>query len=242
MHSPTQGHFQAVKRILRYVKGTLDQGLHFSPGPCSLTAYADADWAGNPHDRRSTSGYCVYFGSNLISWSAKKQPTVARSSTEAEYRALANTAAELSWLSHLLKDLKVQCPVPYLVWCDNQSAISLASNPVFHARTKHIEIDYHFIREKVLNNQISVCYVPSERQVADIFTKSLPVARFDALKSKLMVFPLMSLQGDVKQEETRHLNSSTISNTISNNSDQNGNPSNSNSTSADKMSLRFQSM
>lgn len=200
MHSPTQSHFASVKRILRYVKGTLHQGLCFTPSSLFMTAFCDADWAGNQFDRRSTSGFCVFLGDNIISWSAKKQHTVARSSTEAEYRALAQTTAELMWLQQLLKDLCVSLDGVPVIFCDNLSAIALASNPIFHARTKHIEVDYHFIREKVLAKQVCVQHVSSEAQTADVFTKPLSVARFQHLTSKLMVKPLpLSLRGAVSQ-------------------------------------------
>lgn len=200
MHAPKQSHFVAVKRVLRYIKGTLHQGLHFVPGPLTLTAFSDADWAGDHLDRRSTTGYYLFLRSNLISWCAKKQHTVARSSTEAEYRALAHTAADVTWVQQLLLDLHVTPTLPHLVWCDNQSAIALASNPIFHAQTKHVEVDYYFIREKVLSKQILVQHIGSLAQIADIFTKSLGVARFLFLKSKLTLIDTpISLQGTIKQ-------------------------------------------
>ncbi|XP_022880630.1 uncharacterized protein LOC111397896 [Olea europaea var. sylvestris] len=125
LHAPTDDHFLAVKRILRYVKGTIHYGLHFRPStsPGALVAYSDADWAGCLDTRHSTSGYSIYLGNNLVSWSAKKQPTVSRSSCEFEYRALASTAAELIWLTHLLHDLKVSMPQQSTLLCDNKSAI-----------------------------------------------------------------------------------------------------------------------
>ncbi|KAM1013289.1 hypothetical protein ACFX2C_043432 [Malus domestica] len=189
MHSPRTVHLQAVKRILRYLKGTLHFGLWLTKGPQYLTAWSDADWAGCPVDRRSTSGYCVFLGPNLISWSAKKQCIVARSSTEAEYRSLAHTAAELSWVCQVLQDLSFPLLKTPAIFCDNKSAIALAFNPVFHARTKHVEIDYHYIREKVLCGKVSVHHVASLLQIADIFTKSLPSDRFAELASKLSVRP-----------------------------------------------------
>ncbi|KAB2621335.1 hypothetical protein D8674_023517 [Pyrus ussuriensis x Pyrus communis] len=196
MHSPRTIHLQAVKRILRYLKGTVDSGLWFTKSPQFLTAWSDADWAGCPVDRRSTSGYCVFLGSNLISWSAKKQATVARSSTEAEYRSLAHTAAELTWVCKILHDISFPLLQKPVIYCDNKSAIALAFNPVFHARTKHVEIDYHYIREKVLLGHIGVQHVASLLQIADIFTKPLAVDRFAALTYKLSVrSPSISLRG-----------------------------------------------
>ncbi|KAM1108382.1 hypothetical protein ACFX2B_004976 [Malus domestica] len=202
MHTPRTIHLQAVKRILRYLKGTLDSGLWFTKGRQILTAWTDADWAGCPVDRRSTSGYCVFLGPNLISWSAKKQCTVARSSTEAEYRSLAHTATELSWVCKILVDISFPLLKTPSVFCDNKSAIALAFNPVFHARTKHVEIDYHYIREKVLLGHISVHHVASLLQLADIFTKSLPADRFAQLWFKLSVRPSsFCLRGCIKENE-----------------------------------------
>ena len=201
MHSPRQSHFQAVKRLLRYLKGTIDMGLWFRKQsfPPSITAFSDADWAGCSIDRKSTGGYCIFLGSSLISWSAKKQPTVARSSTEAEYRSLANTAAELTWIGKLLTDIGYISPTIPQLWCDNLSAISLAKNPLFHARTKHVELDYHYIREKVLAKAVSVHYVCTQNQLADICTKALSKDRFQFLRSKLsLCAPQLSLRGDIK--------------------------------------------
>ncbi|CAN6685630.1 unnamed protein product [Malus baccata var. baccata] len=156
LHCPRDSHFQAVKRILRFLKGTFDQGMWFKKSPLHLTAYSDADWARYVLDRRFTSGYCIYLGRNLISWSAKKQHTVARSSTEDEYRSLAHTAAELTWICKIFRDVAFQLTTIPTLWCDNVSAISLASNPVFHARAKHVEIDYHYIRELVIAKLLQV--------------------------------------------------------------------------------------
>nr|XP_051202567.1 uncharacterized mitochondrial protein AtMg00810-like [Lolium perenne] len=132
MHAPRDAHWAAVKRILRYVYGTMGYGLslHASPSTSTdLVAYSDADWAGCPNTRRSTSGYCVYLSSSLVSWSSKRQPTVSRSSAEAEYRAVANAVAECTWLRQLLFELS--CPVDKatVVFCDNVSAVYLSANP-----------------------------------------------------------------------------------------------------------------
>uniref|UniRef100_A0A2N9FV76 Reverse transcriptase Ty1/copia-type domain-containing protein n=1 Tax=Fagus sylvatica TaxID=28930 RepID=A0A2N9FV76_FAGSY len=186
MHRPSVAHLVAAKRVLRYVRGTISCGILFQPGPMSLTAFTDADWAGNPVDRRSTTAFLVFLGNNLITWSSKKQSTVARSSTEAEYRSLAVGAAELAWLRMLLCDFGIFLNSPPIIWCDNLSAISLASNPVFHARTKHVEIDYHFVRERVIRGDLKVHYIPTEDQLADLLTKALPSPRFLLLSNKLL--------------------------------------------------------
>ncbi|TQD91353.1 hypothetical protein C1H46_023032 [Malus baccata] len=185
MHTPTELHLQADKRILRFLKGTSSHGIWFHKGPLTLSAYSDADWAGCTFDRRSTSGFCVFLGSNLVSWNAKKQPTVARSSTEVEYRSLAHTAAEVTCICKVFRDFGFSFSDNPTIWCDNICAISLASNPVFHVRTKHVEIDYHYIRELVLANLVKVQYVCSQDQIADIHTKSLSKNRFLFLQSKL---------------------------------------------------------
>jgi hypothetical protein len=178
MSTPTTTHLAAAKRVLRYIKGTFNHGIEFTPGPLSLSAYIDADWAGDPDDRRSTSGFLVYLGHNAITWSAKKQATVSRSFTESEYRALAIASAELCWVRCLLKDLGIFLTNPPTLWCDNVSALAIASNPVFHARTKHIEVDFHFVRECVLCKDLVVKFVSTVDQLVDIFTKSLSTHRF----------------------------------------------------------------
>ena len=142
MHDPWEPHLAVIKRILRYVKGTLDAGLHLGVGSVdSLTAYSDADWAGCPDSRRSTLEYCVYLGDNLVSWSSKCQTTVSHSSAEAEYRAVAHVVAECCWLRQLLQELHLPLPKATIVYCDNVSAVYMTSNLVHHRRTKHIEID-----------------------------------------------------------------------------------------------------
>jgi hypothetical protein len=150
MHDPREPHLALLKRVLRYVKGTLSTGLHIGTGAItSLTAYSDADWAGCPDSRRSTSGYCVFLGDNLVSWSSKRQTTVSRSSAEAEYRAVAHAVAKTCWLRQLLQELHAPISSATIVYCDNVSAVYMTANPVHHRRTKHIEIDIHFVREKV---------------------------------------------------------------------------------------------
>jgi hypothetical protein len=213
MQSPTTTHWTAAKRVLRYLKATPSHGLFYSKGPLQLQAFCDSDWAGSPDDRRSTSGFCVFLGNCLISWSAKKQPVVSRSSTEAEYRSLAIATVELYWLRMLFKDLSIPLPHAPILWCDNVSALALASNPVHHARTKHIEVDYHFVREKVINGDILIKYISTLDQIADIFTKGLSTARFTFLKSKLLVdSPPISLRETVSESPpTINSTSSSVS-------------------------------
>ncbi|KAJ4755932.1 polyprotein [Rhynchospora pubera] len=188
MHSPNLNQWTAVKRVLRYLCGTMQQGLliHHNSDH-SLHAYTDSDWAGCPIDRRSTSGYCIFLGKNIISWSAKKQNTVSRSSTEAEYRGLALTCAELLWVQYILQELHIHLPSPPIMWCDNIGATFLASNPMFHSRTKHVEIDFHFVRERITSNSLLVRYLCSVDQLADIMTKPLSTTRFQFLCNKLNV-------------------------------------------------------
>ncbi|KAH9684823.1 retrovirus-related pol polyprotein from transposon RE2 [Citrus sinensis] len=198
--APTLQHLMACKRVLRYLKATQDYGLKFfREGSLTLTSFTDADWACDLDDRKSVGAYCIYLGNNLISWSSKKQSVITRSSAESEYRALASVSAELTWLQSLFSELGISCIEKPIIWCDNISATELAKNLVYHSRTKHIEIDMHFIRNKVLAGELIIHYVPSEEQIADIMTKPLSFVRFNYLRSKLNVHlcPL-SLRGAVR--------------------------------------------
>ncbi|GJR38942.1 ribonuclease H-like domain-containing protein [Tanacetum coccineum] len=189
MHDPWEPHLSALKRILRYVQGTLNYGLQlFSSSTTNLVAYSDADWAGCPTTRRLTSGYCVFLGNNLLSWSAKRRAMLSRSNTEAECRGVANAVAKTCWLRNLLRELHTPLSSATLVYCDNISAVYLSSNPVQHQRTKHIEIDIHFIRDLVVAGQVRVLHIPSRYKFADIFTKGLPSALFEEFRTSLSIW------------------------------------------------------
>ncbi|KAJ9675533.1 hypothetical protein PVL29_024456 [Vitis rotundifolia] len=193
MHSPTKEHMEAVYRILRYLKMTPGKGLFFRKTENRDTeVYSDADWAGNIIDRRSTSGYCSFVWGNLVTWRSKKQSVVARSSAEAEYRALAQGICEGIWIKRVLNELGQTSSSPILMMCDNQAAISIAKNPVHHDRTKHVEIDRHFITEKVTSETVKLNYVPTKHQTADILTKALPRPNFEDLTCKLGLYDIYS--------------------------------------------------
>lgn len=194
MHAPRVNHMKAVNRILQYLKDSPGRGIWMQRNRHSyISAYTDADWAGCQTDRRSTTGYCTFVGGNLVTWKSKKQNVVARSSAEAEYRAMASTTSEIIWLRALLQDLGFDSSQPTKMFCDNQAAIHIASNPVFHKRTKHIEVDCHFVRENVQAKIISTPYIHSNQQLADIFTKGLPVVRFQEILSKLGAIDIFAL-------------------------------------------------
>ena len=188
MHDPREPHLALIKRILRYIKGSLSSGLHLGPSAIGqLTVYSNADWAGCPDTCRSTSGFYVYLGDNLVSWSSKRQTTVSRSSAEAEYHVVAHVVAECCWLRQLLQELHISIPLATVVYCDNVSTVYMTANPVHHRRTKHIEIDIQFVREKVALGQFRVLHVPSAYQFADIMTKGLPVQLFTDFRTSLCV-------------------------------------------------------
>ncbi|XP_014660660.1 uncharacterized protein LOC106804322 [Setaria italica] len=174
-HCLTLVHYFAVKHILRYISGTISYVLKFVQSSNVISAFSDADWAGCSDDRKSTGGFGVFFGANLISWQAKKQAIVSRSSTDVEYKALLNATTEIMWVQSLLDELGISQHKVHILWCDNIGATYLSTNPVFHARTKHIEVDYHFVRERVAKKQLDVRIISSHDQVADGFTKSIPV-------------------------------------------------------------------
>ncbi|GKF76443.1 cysteine-rich receptor-like protein kinase 8, partial [Tanacetum coccineum] len=186
--SPTSVHMQAVKHLLRYLLNSLSQGILLArDSAVQLKAYCDSDWASCPMTRRSTTGYCILLGDSLMSWKAKKQVVVFRSSAEAEYRAVALTCCEVTWLVSLFKDLGIANLEPVDLHCDNQAALYIAANPVFHARTKHIEVDCHFVRDQLKSGKINPSYVNTKEQLADVFTKVVTVEQHNKLLSKLGV-------------------------------------------------------
>ncbi|KAL0561798.1 hypothetical protein IC582_002241 [Cucumis melo] len=200
MHAPRTCHMEAINRILRYLKGTPGQGILMKQNSTNtVVGFSDADWAGSC-DRKSTTGFCTFVGGNLVTWKSKKQNVVARSSAEAEYRAMASTASELIWIKHLLHDMQIECSEPIQMFCDNQAARHIASNPVFHERTKHIEVDCHFIRDKVQSKEIEIPFIRSQEQLADIFTKALDKKTSQQILSKLGAHNLFepNLRGSIE--------------------------------------------
>ena len=186
MHDPRTTHLEAVERILRYLKSCPGRGVLLSKhNHLRIEVYTDADWAGSRDDRRSTSGYCSFVGGNLVTWRSKKQSVVARSSAEAEYRALALGVCEALWIRQLLSELHLLPNSPVMLYCDNKAAINIANNPVQHDRTKHVEIDRHFIREKIDHGIVCLPFVKSSDQLADVLTKGLSPNMFLGIMSKM---------------------------------------------------------
>lgn len=189
MQSPREPHLKAAFHLLRYLKRDPTLGIFMSNVPCyTIRAFCDSDWASCPDSRRSVSGYLVLLGNCPISWKSKKQETVSLSSAEAEYRAIRKVVGELVWLDRLLKELTVPFSTPIPVYCDSQSALHIAKNPVFHERTKHIEVDCHFVRNQLTDGLISLHHTPTSDQLADILTKALTGVKHAAVLDKLAVF------------------------------------------------------
>jgi hypothetical protein len=191
MHAPTDSHCAAVKHILRYLKGTTSHGLHITRSSSfALHGFTNADWADSVDDRKSTSGYLVFFDQTPISWKLGKQRTPT--SIEVEYKALVDGTTEVIWFQYLLTDRRIPSISAPIIWCDNLGATYLSTNPVFHARTEHVEVDYHFVRDRVVNKEIQIRFISSQDQLAVVFTKPLPTALFTAFRFKLQVDPLPS--------------------------------------------------
>jgi hypothetical protein len=214
MSHPQIAHLDAVFHILRYIKKTANYGLFYARNDIKpLQGFTDADWASCTETRKSTGGYCFILAGSAITWQSKRQPTVSKSSTESEYISLSTGVSEATWLYRLLQELDFDSKPPSRIplsfnnsdissdliafqpislHCDNQSAIKLAKNPVFHARTKHIEVHHHFIREKLLRGEICLNYISTDDQPADIFTKALPRIKFEQHRGALGVISVTS--------------------------------------------------
>ena len=191
---PTQQHWTAVKRILRYLRGTADYGLAYSPdssGNC--VGYSDADWGGDLDDRKSTSGYVFLISGGAISWKSKKQTCIALSTAEVEHVALAHAGQEAAWLRDLTATLENRSHRLVVIFEDNQSTIAITRNPQYHGRSKHISIKYHFIRNQVNEGVVDLKYCPTQDMVADMLTKGLSKERFTKLRSMAGVVTLQDL-------------------------------------------------
>ena len=190
MSNPSQEHWSGVKRIFRYIKGTLNHRLKYvgvDEEDFKLSGYSDADWGGDVDSRKSTSGYIYKLGNSTISWKSKRQPVVALSSTEAEYVALCLAAQEAVWLRFLLNDVKIKQNNPTIIFEDNQGAICLSKNPGDHPRTKHIDVKFHYIRQTIENKHIDITYCETNKMIADIFTKGLPKQKFEFFRNMMGV-------------------------------------------------------
>nr|XP_017245376.1 PREDICTED: uncharacterized mitochondrial protein AtMg00810-like [Daucus carota subsp. sativus] len=188
MSDPRLPHWHAALHVLRYLKTDPGKGLLVNNSPSfAIEAYCDADWAACPQTRKSVSGFVILIGGSLVSWKSKKQHTVSLSSAEAEYRSLRRITAEIYWLSRLFHDLEVPDIIPIPVKCDSQVAIYIAKNPIFHEQTKHIDLDCHFVREKLAAGLISLSHVSTTLQLADILTKPLTGLQHHNIISKLGV-------------------------------------------------------
>lgn len=188
LERPSRMHEGAAKRIMKYVKGTSSFGLLYrSNGRQQIKCYSDADYAGDIDTRRSTTGFCFTIGSGVVSWNSERQKSVSLSTTESEYVAASNAVKELVWFKRMLNELSTDGSMESILYVDNQSAIRLIRNPEFHKRSKHIDVRYHFIREKFQEEEFQLEYVPTKDQIADIFTKALPKERFQTLRSLLGV-------------------------------------------------------
>ena len=208
MSKPRKPHLDAAYKVLQYIKGCLGQGILLSSRlDFYLKAYTDADWVACVDTRISTTSYCVFLGESLVSWKSKKQSIVSRSSTKAEYRAMAVTICEINWLLALLNDFEVYHPQPTLLFCDNQAAIYIGEDLVFHEGTKHIEIDCHLVRDTVQDSAIKLFYTPTHTQLVDLLTKALNAQQLASLLVKMSIINIhgfgANLEGGCKDVKSK---------------------------------------
>lgn len=187
LDKPGPLHWAAFKRVLRYLKHTAHVGLKLGGSPVKLEVYSDSDHAGCPTTRRSVSGYCAFVSGGCVSWRARKQPTVATSTTEAEYRAAYEATQEVIWLSQLLKDMNYSITTPVTLFFDNQGALALSKNPLYQSRSKHFDILYHWIREKVDDHTIAPVYIQTSLMLADFLTKAVHSSKHDFCSAGLLL-------------------------------------------------------
>eukprot|EP00253_Pinus_taeda_P011669 PITA_11669 len=199
MERPKEAHWQAGKRIMRYVKGTKMLGILYTISECSdLVGYTDSDWARSGDDRKSTSDYVFHMGSGAISWASKKQLIVALSTTEAEYVATTTATCQAVWIRRMLRSLGQEQAKATVIFCDNSLVIALSKNSVFHKRTKHIDTRFHYIRELVSNGEITLQHCRTQEQVADILTKPLDQKSFEFLRKcwGMTANPTVEIKGE----------------------------------------------
>lgn len=193
MQSPSEDHMNAVYRILRYLKSSPGKGLFFGKNESKqVIGYTDADWGGDRTDGKSTSGYFTFVGGNLVTWRSKKQKVVARSSAEAKFRGMVHEICELLWIRRILKDLDIELKTPMNLYCDNEAAVKIANNPVQHDRTKHVEIDRHFIKDHLEKKTVELPHVTSKEQLADMLTKVVCGNVFNSSLGKLGILDIHS--------------------------------------------------
>lgn len=188
-NNPSEIHWKMAKRVLRYLKGTVDCGINYEKKSEYLVAYSDSDWGGDKNDRKSNTGYVVYLAGGPISWASRKQKTVALSTMEAEYMALSDLSKEIIYVRNLLEHIKYYSVLetPTKIYCDNQSAICLSKNSVYHARTKHIDVRHHFTRETQERGDIELEYISTKMMAADALTKCVPKRKHDLCMSLMNI-------------------------------------------------------